>query len=85
MNPLSCDDGAFITISEPLQLQNGSSDAVIMNPLMMKVMNPLSRGYPRRYDRQPLDQGLRRPPKISQISSSDEAFDEGFDEPRSSS
>lgn len=56
-----------------------------MNPLMMKVMNPLSRGYPRRYDRQPLDQGLRRPSKISQISSNDEAFDEGFDEPSSSS
>jgi hypothetical protein len=56
-----------------------------MNPLMMKVMNPLSRGYPRRYDRQPLDLGLHRPSKISQISSSDEGFDEGFDEPLPSS
>jgi hypothetical protein len=52
-----------------------------MNPLMMKTMNPVSRDYPRRYDRQPLDLGLRRPPKDSRISSSDEAFDEGFDEP----
>jgi len=52
---------------------------------MMKVMNPLSRGSSHDSDPQPPDLVLCKPSKISRISSDDEGFDEGFDEPRPSS
>jgi hypothetical protein len=56
-----------------------------MNPFITEVMNPLTRGYSRHSRRQLSDLAFRCSGKKSRIFSSDDGFDEGFDEPPPSS
>jgi hypothetical protein len=56
-----------------------------MNPFIIKVMRPPTWGYSGHSRRQFSDLAFRGSGKKSRIFSSDDGFDEGFDEPRPSS
>ena len=56
----------------------------VMNPFITEVMNPLTWGYSGHSRRQFSDLAFRGSGKKSRFSSSDDGFDEGFDEPRPS-
>jgi hypothetical protein len=56
-----------------------------MNPFITEVMNPPTWGYSGHSRRQLSDLAFRCSGKKSRFSSSDDGFDDGFDEPRPSS
>jgi hypothetical protein len=62
----------------------GHVGSKVMNPFITEVMNPPTWGYSGHSRRQFSDLAFRGSGKKSRFSSSDDGFDEGFDEPRPS-
>jgi hypothetical protein len=63
----------------------GHIGSKVMNPFITEVMRPPTWGYSGHSRRQLSDLAIRGSGKKSRFSSSDDGFDEGFDETRPSS